>query len=85
MLPFANHVQADAEGVPCYLESSAARNIPFYEKSGFKLVKDIFLQRGEQPVQLNIMVREPQIKGSDKPVLSESSSNSSSVKCEKVL
>jgi len=30
--------QADAEGVPAYLESSNARNVPLYERHGFKVV-----------------------------------------------
>ncbi len=31
--------QADQEHLPCYLETHAAHNIPFYEKRGFKLVR----------------------------------------------
>ena len=30
--------QADADGVPAYLESSNARNVPLYERHGFKVV-----------------------------------------------
>lgn len=52
--------QADAAGAPTYLESSAACNVPYYEKFGFDYIKEAHLQRGEKPISLNIMVREPQ-------------------------
>ncbi len=51
-------IQADQLGIPTYLESSAASNVPFYEKSGFDYIKEVYLQRGEKPVSLSIMVRE---------------------------
>lgn len=47
------------EGVPTYLESSAAINVPYYEKFGFEYIKEAHLQRDEKPVSLSIMVREP--------------------------
>ena len=31
--------RADAAGVPCYLESSNPKNVPFYERHGFKVVE----------------------------------------------
>jgi ribosomal protein S18 acetylase RimI-like enzyme len=30
--------QADADGLPCYLESVNARNVPFYKRHGFEVV-----------------------------------------------
>lgn len=53
--------QADAENRPVYLESSSLANNAYYEKFGFVVKKDIFLKRGPAPVQLSIMVREPQL------------------------
>ncbi|KFZ10429.1 hypothetical protein V502_08123 [Pseudogymnoascus sp. VKM F-4520 (FW-2644)] len=50
---------ADAEGAPTYLESTAAVNVPYYEKFGFQYIKEVHLQRDEKPVSLSIMVREP--------------------------
>jgi hypothetical protein len=32
--------KADADGMPAYLESSNARNVPLYERHGFKVVGD---------------------------------------------
>lgn len=52
--------QADAENRPVYLESSSLANNAYYRKFGFEVKKDIFLKRGLVPVQLSIMVREPQ-------------------------
>ena len=46
---------ADAEGLPCYLESSNANNPVIYRKLGFEIVKTIELGKHE----LDIMVREP--------------------------
>lgn len=54
-------LQADAENRPVYLESSSLANNAYYAKQyGFVVVKEIFLERGPAPVQLSIMVREPQ-------------------------
>lgn len=53
-------LQADAENRPVYLESSSVTNNAYYAKFGFVVKKDIFLKRGPAPVQLSIMVREPQ-------------------------
>ncbi|KAF3767404.1 hypothetical protein M406DRAFT_254151 [Cryphonectria parasitica EP155] len=52
--------RADAENRPVYLESSSLANNAYYEKFGFVVKKEIFLKRGPAPVQLSIMVREPQ-------------------------
>jgi GNAT superfamily N-acetyltransferase len=50
---------ADAQGRACYLESSHAVNRIIYGKLGFKLQKNIYLQRAAEHVELDIMVREP--------------------------
>ena len=49
----------DAEGRACYLESSNAVNRKIYGKLGFELKKNIYLQRAEEQIELDIMVREP--------------------------
>ncbi|KAL1842071.1 hypothetical protein VTJ49DRAFT_6141 [Mycothermus thermophilus] len=51
--------RADAENRPMYLESSSPANNAYYEKFGFRVQRDIYLQRGSAPVGLSIMVREP--------------------------
>lgn len=51
--------QADAEGKAAYLESSHPINQKIYSKLGFELKKNIYLQRAEKHVELDIMVREP--------------------------
>lgn len=33
--------RADAEGRPCYLESSNPRNVPFYERHGFRVMEQL--------------------------------------------
>jgi hypothetical protein len=43
-----------------YLESSSLANNAYYAKFGFVERKDIFLKRAAVPIQLTIMVREPQ-------------------------
>jgi len=50
---------ADAEGRPCYLESSNDVNPVIYGKLGFEMKKKIQLTRGKRPIELDIMVREP--------------------------
>ncbi|SPQ19948.1 a08f6527-b852-43f6-aec9-f94f86d60e1a [Thermothielavioides terrestris] len=55
--------RADAENRPIYLESSSQANNAYYEKFGFEVKRDIFLERGPVPVRLSIMVREPRVPG----------------------
>ena len=59
--------KADAEHRPMYLESSSQANNAYYEKFGFEVKRDIFLERGSVPVRLSAMVREPRAPGSKKP------------------
>ncbi|MBK9180135.1 MAG: GNAT family N-acetyltransferase [Acidimicrobiales bacterium] len=47
----------DAEGLPAYLESSSARNVPFYERLGFAVTAEVPLPHGG-PV-IRPMWREP--------------------------
>ncbi|CAK1358228.1 putative N-acetyltransferase [Cercospora beticola] len=56
---------ADQEGKASYLESSHAVNLKIYERMGFKLKRQVYLQREEELVRLDIMVREPKVVGSD--------------------
>lgn len=51
--------EADAEGRPCYLESSNEVNVKIYGRMGFEVKKNIHLQRAEENITLDIMVREP--------------------------
>jgi hypothetical protein len=46
-----------------YLESSSQANNAYYEKFGFEVQRDVFLERGPVPVRLSIMVREPRVPG----------------------
>jgi hypothetical protein len=52
--------QADAENRPVYLESSSLANNAYYKRFGFEVRKDVVLERGDAPVRLSLMVREPQ-------------------------
>ncbi|KAF8463508.1 hypothetical protein BDZ91DRAFT_620724, partial [Kalaharituber pfeilii] len=52
-------VMADALNEPCYVESSARKNVAIYERFGFERLTEVILDRGEKPVMLDIMVREP--------------------------
>ncbi|KAI9652728.1 MAG: hypothetical protein M1831_006621 [Alyxoria varia] len=49
---------ADAEGVPCYLESSNAANLKLYERLGFEVRRRIWLERSDKRIPLDVMVRE---------------------------
>lgn len=51
--------RADKEGRVCYLESSAEVNRAIYGRMGFEVIKNVYLQRAEEHVELDIMVREP--------------------------
>ncbi len=43
MRPVLEH--CDAEGIPCYLESSKERNLPFYRRHGFEVVEELSAAR----------------------------------------
>jgi ribosomal protein S18 acetylase RimI-like enzyme len=49
--------RCDRDGLPAYLESSNAANIPLYQRHGFRLIGEI--QSGSSP-KLYPMLREPQ-------------------------
>lgn len=70
--------QADTENRPIYLESSSQANNAYYEKFGFEVKRDVFLERGPVPVRLSIMVREPRKASSAYAGPNPSSSSSSS-------
>jgi hypothetical protein len=38
--------RADADGLPCYLETMKERNVPFYQKYGFEVVVDELVPKG---------------------------------------
>lgn len=50
--------RCDREGVPAYLESSKERNVPFYERAGFKVTEEMVVPRGGPKIWL--MWRDPQ-------------------------
>ncbi len=56
MRPVLEH--CDREGLPCYLESSKERNVPFYRRHGFEVVKEVELPGSGPPIWT--MWREPQ-------------------------
>jgi hypothetical protein len=53
--------RCDAEGLPAYLESSKASNVPFYERFGFRVTQD--LQLAPDAPTLYGMWREPMLDG----------------------
>ena len=57
---------ADREGRACYLESSNDINPKIYGRMGFEIKKKIYLQRAEDPIVLDLMVREPRMSKEDK-------------------
>lgn len=56
---------ADKNNEPCYLESSSLANVPIYQRYGFEVKKELYLTRGETPVELQLMVREPKVTKDD--------------------
>jgi GNAT superfamily N-acetyltransferase len=50
--------RCDREELPAYLESSKERNVPYYERHGFRVREEMRLPRGGPPLWL--MWREPQ-------------------------
>jgi GNAT superfamily N-acetyltransferase len=56
MRPVLDH--CDANGLPAYLESSKERNVPFYSRHGFKVVKEVPLPGGGPTIWT--MWRDPQ-------------------------
>jgi GNAT superfamily N-acetyltransferase len=56
MAPVLEH--CDREGLPAYLESSKERNVPFYRRHGFEVVKEVPLPGGGPPIWT--MWRQPQ-------------------------
>jgi GNAT superfamily N-acetyltransferase len=54
--------RCDAEGLPSYLESSKERNVPYYERFGYRVTRELSLPgKGCPPVWL--MWREPRREG----------------------
>jgi len=49
--------RADKQGVPCYLESSNPKNVPFYERMGFRTVETLNIADGKGPL-MTLMLRE---------------------------
>jgi ribosomal protein S18 acetylase RimI-like enzyme len=39
--------QAREQGVPCYLETENPRNVPFYQKHGFRLVREVAIAKSD--------------------------------------
>ena len=50
--------KCDKEGIPAYLESSKERNVPLYERNGFKVTKEMMVPAGGPKIWL--MWRDPQ-------------------------
>jgi GNAT superfamily N-acetyltransferase len=51
--------RCDVERIPAYLESSKARNVPFYESHGFSVVRELTIPSGGPTLWL--MWREPRV------------------------
>jgi len=71
--------------MPTYLESSAATNVPYYEKLGFDYIKEVHLQRGEKPISLSIMVREPKTSAGPATESKSKSKSNCAVKLDPVV
>lgn len=52
-------VVAEVPGVPCILECTDKKTIPFYAKFGFKLVEEVVLKDQQESQSVWVMVREP--------------------------
>ena len=54
--------RADAERMPCYLENSNARNLPFYGRAGFRTVRELKVGATAlgEPLIIYCMERAPQ-------------------------
>ena len=50
--------RCDAEGLPAYLESSKESNVPFYERHGFKVTREVAISGGGP--RLWLMWRDPE-------------------------
>ena len=46
--------QADAAGVPCYLETETERNVAFYRRRGFEVVKTEVFEELDLPMWLMV-------------------------------
>lgn len=49
--------QARGQGVPCYLETENPRNVPFYQKHGFRLVHEVAIPKSN--VHIYALLWEP--------------------------
>ena len=53
--------RAEKAGVPCYLESSNVKNVPFYKRHGFQVLEEVFLfedkATGEKGPPATLMIR----------------------------
>jgi GNAT superfamily N-acetyltransferase len=49
--------RCDREGTPAYLESSKERNVPLYERNGFRVTEEFRVPNGGPPIWL--MWRDP--------------------------
>jgi ribosomal protein S18 acetylase RimI-like enzyme len=54
-------IRCDATGMPAYLESSKASNVPFYERHGFTVTRELTIPRGGP--RLWLMWRDPRPVG----------------------
>jgi len=54
-------VHADADDVPCYLETQTEQNVSFYRKRGFEVVREASEPVADLPIRF--MVRPPQRSG----------------------
>lgn len=58
MIPFLE--EAEQQGIPVYLETSKSRNLPIYQKRGFKVYDEMVVE-SRDPFRLFFMKKEPQI------------------------